>query len=91
MNPKYQLTNRQMSSSLGDEVVILNHRDGVYYGLEEVGMLVWEQMQAAPQTIDNLTEKVCNEYDIEPSICQADIQNLLADLIKEKLVEVVED
>jgi Coenzyme PQQ synthesis protein D (PqqD) len=89
MNQKYQLTNRQMSSSLGDEVVILNHKDGVYYGLEEVGMLVWEQLQAAPQTVENLTEKVCNVYDIEPSLCQADIQNLLADLIKEKLVEEV--
>jgi hypothetical protein len=90
MTQKYKLTNRQMSSSLGDEVVILNHKDGVYYGLEEVGMLVWEQLQATPQTIDELVEKVCERYEIEPSICQTDIQNLLADLIKEKLVEVTD-
>ncbi len=79
-----------MSSSLGDEVVILNHRDGVYYGLEEVGMLVWEQLQTAPQTIEQLTEKVCENYDIEAEICRADIQQLLADLIKEKLVEAID-
>jgi hypothetical protein len=91
MNQKYQLTNRHMSSSLGDEVVILNHKDGVYYGLEEVGMLVWEQLQAAPQTVAELADKVCEDYDIAPENCQADIQNLLNDLVKEKLVEVIED
>jgi hypothetical protein len=77
-----------MSSSLGDEVVILNHKDGVYYGLEEVGMLVWEQLQAAPQTVAELADKVCEKYEITPEKCQADIQNLLNDLVKEKLVEV---
>ncbi len=79
-----------MSSSMGDEVVILNHKDGVYYALEEVGMLVWQQLQTAPQTIDELIKKVCESYEIEATICQVDIQHLLDDLIKEKLVEAID-
>ncbi len=90
MIQKYQLTDRQISSSLSDEVVILNHKDGVYYALEEVGMLVWQQLQTAPQTIDELTEKVCESYDIEIDVCKADIQKLINDLVTEKLVEAID-
>jgi Coenzyme PQQ synthesis protein D (PqqD) len=87
---KYQLTNRQMSSTIGDEVVILNHKEGVYYSLEEVGTFIWEQLQAKPQTIDELVGSVCINYEIDEEECRADIQKLLHDLTLEKLVEKIE-
>lgn len=86
---KYQLTNKQMSSVMGNEVVILNHADGVYYGLEEVGAFVWEQIQAQPLSFDEIVEKVCENYEVEHDICKADVEKLLDDLIREKLVEMV--
>ena len=87
---KYQLTNRQMSSVMGDEVVILNHADGVYYNLEEVGAFVWEKLQSQSMTFEEIVEIVCEHYEVEATVCKQDIKKLLDDLIKEKLIEGVE-
>ena len=85
---KYQLTNRQMSSVMGDEVVILNHTDGVYYNLEEVGAFVWEKLQSQSLSFDEIVETVCDNYEVEATVCQQDVKKLLDDLMKERLVEM---
>ncbi len=85
---KYQLTNRQMSSVMGDEVVILNHADGVYYNLEEVGAFVWEKLQSQSLSFDEIVETVCDNYEVEATVCQQDVKKLLDDLMKERLVEM---
>lgn len=87
---KYQLTSDQISSKVGGETVILNHNKGAYYGLNEVGVLVWDTLEKGPQTVDALCEVVSGEYDVDPDACRDDIHELLRDLISEKLVEEVE-
>lgn len=86
---KYQLTSRQMSSVIGDEVVILNHAAGIYYSLDAVGAFVWQQLQQSSQSANELVENVCNHFEVEASVCSIDIENLLNNLIKEKLVETI--
>ena len=85
---KYQLTSDQISSKVAGETVILNHSKGAYYGLNEVGMLVWDNLEKGPQTIDSLCDAVISEYQIDAETCKKDIDFLLKDLIAEKLVEV---
>jgi hypothetical protein len=84
---KYQLTPRQISSNLSGEVVILDHEKGIYYGLDEVGALIYGELEKEPQTIETLCSLVCAEYGIDGSECRTDIELLIEDLIKEKLVE----
>jgi hypothetical protein len=86
---KYRLTNYQSSSKIGDETIILNHQEGVYFGLEEVGTFVWAKLQTAPHSLDELIDAICAEYETDPSEAKADLEGLLADLMKEKLVETV--
>lgn len=87
---KYQLTSDQISSKVGGETVILNHNKGAYYGLNEVGVLVWDTLEQGPQTMDSLCEVVSNEYDVDVETCRKDVDDLIRDLISEKLVEEVE-
>ena len=87
---KYQLTSDQISSKVAGETVILNHSKGAYYGLNEVGVLVWDNLEKGPQTLDALCEAVTSEYEVDPETCKSDIDVLLKDLISEKLVEVTE-
>jgi hypothetical protein len=87
---KYQLTSDQISSKVAGETVILNHNKGAYYGLDEVGVLIWDTLETGPQTIDTLCEAVLSEYEIDPETCKGDINVLLKDLIAEKLVETIE-
>lgn len=86
---KYQLTSEQISSKVAGETVILNHSKGAYYGLDEVGVLVWDTLEKGPQTIDSLCEAVISEYDVDPDTCKSDIDGLLKDLISERLVEII--
>jgi len=86
---KYQLTSEQIASKVAGETVILNHSKGAYYGLDEVGVLIWDTLEKGPQTIDDLCEAVVGTYEVEKEDCRADIDVLLKDLISERLVEVV--
>jgi len=87
---KYKLTSEQIASKVAGETVILNHNKGAYYGLDEVGVVVWDTLEKGPQTIDELCEAVVEEYDIEETECKSDIEDLLNDLISERLVEITE-
>ncbi|WP_439556652.1 PqqD family protein [Dyadobacter sp.] len=86
---KYQLTSDQISSKVAGETVILNHNKGAYYGLDEVGVLIWDTLEKGPQTIEELCDVVVSEYDIDLDTCKNDVDTLLKDLISEKLVETV--
>jgi hypothetical protein len=85
---KYQLTSDQISSKVAGETVILNHSKGAYYGLNDVGVLVWDNLEKGPQTLDSLCEAVIGEYEVDRETCKSDIDILLKELISEKLVEV---
>ncbi|WP_149242728.1 PqqD family protein [Dyadobacter sp. 32] len=87
---RYQLTSQQIASKVAEEIVILNHNKGAYYGLDEVGALVWDSLEKGPQTIESLCEMVSGEYEIDAATCKADIDALLSDLISEKLVETTD-
>ncbi|MCF0060857.1 PqqD family protein [Dyadobacter chenwenxiniae] len=86
---KYQLTSDQISSKVAGETVILNHNKGAYYGLDEVGAVVWDNLERGPQTLDSLCNAVISEYEVDPETCKSDIDLLLKDLIFEKLVEEI--
>lgn len=89
MTMKYQLTSDQISSKVAGETVILNHAKGAYYGLDEVGALIWDTLEKGPQSIEDLCEAVSGEYEVDEETCKTDIDGLLQDLISEKLVEVI--
>ena len=86
---KYQLTSEQIASKVAGETVILNHSKGAYYGLDEVGVLIWDALEKGPQSIDDLCDAVVKEYAVEKADCMPDIDLLLKDLISERLVEIV--
>lgn len=87
---KYKLTSEQIASKVAGETVILNHSKGAYYGLDEVGVVVWDILEQGPQTLDSLCDAVMAEYDVELDECKADVEHLLKDLVGERLVEIVD-
>ncbi len=87
---KYKLTSEQIASKVAGETVILNHSKGTYYGLDEVGVVVWDLLEKGPQTLDALCEAVIAEYDVEIAECKTDVDQLLKELISERLVESVD-
>jgi hypothetical protein len=87
--PVYQLTKNHVSSRLEGESVILDHKAGKYFGLNETGTLVWEVLQKNPADFETLKNSIMEKFDVDDQTCENDLENLLSDLIDEKLVEKV--
>jgi hypothetical protein len=77
----------QVSSDLGEEVVILHLKNGVYYGLDEVGARIWNLIQE-PKAVNEIRDVLLDEYEVEPESCERDLLALLEELAAENLVEV---
>ena len=88
---KYELTEDQISSKVGEDTVILNHNKGAYYGLNQVGLVVWDTLEQGPQTVDALCDAVISEYEVDELTCRRDVDALLKDLMSEKLVRVIKE
>lgn len=82
-----QAVAQQVSCNLGQEAVILELKNGVYYGLNEVGAAVWELVQK-PRTVGEIVEALTREYEVEAGSCERDLQALLRDLARSGLVEI---
>ncbi len=79
----------QASANLGDEAVIVNLEDGVYYSLDALGARVWELI-ADPQTVRDVHNVLCNEYDVDAERCKRDLIAFFAELAARGLVDVVD-
>lgn len=84
------VSDEQVSTSLGDETVILGMGDGVYYGLDAVGARVWALL-ATPRRVSELVRAVVGEFDVTPEQCERDVVALLDDLSERRLVREVSD
>lgn len=80
-------TRDQVSSDLGNEVAILNLPAGMYYGLDDVGVRVWDLVQE-PRTVSEVQNVVLEEYDVEPARGKHEVLTLIQELADEGLIEV---
>jgi Coenzyme PQQ synthesis protein D (PqqD) len=79
-------SNDLLAREFGDEFVILNLRDGVYYGLETVGVRIWQLLQE-PRTVHAIRDIVVAEFDVAPAQCDRDVRMLLGELAVRGLIE----
>ena len=78
----------QLSANLGDEIVILHLNAGVYYGLNEVGVFVWNFIQE-PRKVADIRDTICEEYEVELEHCERDLLALLEELAANQLIDVI--
>ena len=76
-----------ISSSLLDEIVILNLHSGIYHGLECVGARIW-QMIAQPAVVHSLRDALLDEYEVDPARCEEDLIAFLEELKSNGLLDV---
>jgi len=84
------VTKDQVSADLSGEAAILNLKTSTYFGLNTVGASIWKLVQE-PKTVSQIRDVIIREYDVEPDRCEHDILELLQDLSKHGLIEIVEE
>lgn len=78
----------QVSCELDGQAVILGLDDGVYYGLNPVGATVWALLEAGPHTVAQLRDAVTDEFEVDAPTAQADLIELMGDMLARGLVEL---
>jgi hypothetical protein len=78
-----------LASELAAEVVMLSLRDGIYYGLDGVGVEIWRMLQT-PATVPHIVAVLVETYDVDAARCRNDVLTLLSTLVERGLVEIRE-
>jgi hypothetical protein len=76
-----------MFRAVGDESVLLNLATELYLGLDPVGTRIWTVLVAAP-SIQTAFETLLAEYDTQPEQLRQDLQEFLAKLQENGLIEI---
>jgi len=86
MIQRYQRNTDVLFESIDDESVLLNLKDGCYYGLNAVGRAVWESLDR-PKTIDEVISDVKLRFHEHPESVESEIYDFLEELTRPGLVE----
>lgn len=82
--------NQLLTTEVDDEAVMLDAEAGLYFGLNEVGTLIWKELEE-PRSIAELQEAVLAKFDIEPDQCSQDLGEFLTDCFEADLIEIHDD
>ncbi|MEK0315263.1 lasso peptide biosynthesis PqqD family chaperone [Cohnella sp. 56] len=74
-------------SDMAGEKVMLSVQKGNYYNLGEVGGRIWELINK-PQTAEAIVDHLLEEYAVERSVCQAQVQLFLEQLVRQQLITI---
>ena len=77
----------QISADLAGEVVIVDLKNGAYYGLDGVGYRIWSLIQER-KTVQQIRDAILEEYEVEPERIEHDLMALLQRLADEGLIKV---
>lgn len=76
-----------LATRMGDELVLFNAQQGIYYGSQEVGARIWELIQDEV-SVASVCDQIMIEYSIDPETCERDVLEFLQQLEAEGLVRV---
>jgi hypothetical protein len=86
---KYIQNAEIIQSKIGEEVVMLDMESGFYFGLNSVASIIWDMMENGI-SFEDLCDQLTEQFEVERTLCEADTQELLDQLLEKKIIRVVE-
>jgi hypothetical protein len=77
----------QVCCDMGGDWIILNLKSGIYYGIDEVGAMIWALLEK-PMTLTDIRDAILKEYDVEADACERDVLAFIEQIDAAGLVEV---
>ena len=75
-----------VAREMGGEMVLLDLASGQYFGLDPVGMRVWELLSERPHTLAELCNVIETEFEAPRDQIEADLLLLAGELGKQDLI-----
>lgn len=86
MTVKWKISPEVLSSMIDDEVVLMSISAGFYYSLEPVASRIWTLLSEQPATIEELADRLTEEYEVDRDTCIGDIRLFIEDMALRKLI-----
>jgi hypothetical protein len=83
---RVRYADRVLSQTLAGEAVVLDLKRERYYGLNSLGTRIWGLI-GEHGDVDRILETLVVEYDAPADVIAADLHDLLAQLVRDGLVE----
>lgn len=75
-----------VAREVGGETVLLDLASGTYFGLNEVGGRVWELIDGAGLTLDQICTHIEAEFEVRREVLEGDIASLMQQLAERSLI-----
>ena len=76
---KWQISPEILHSKIDEEVILMSIEADSYFGLDPIASRIWELLEQ-PLSVEELVEKLMEEYEVDADTCQQDVQALLEDM-----------
>ncbi len=86
LNATCQISPRAATSRVGEEMVLLHLDTGTYFGLDEVGTMIWGGLQEG-QSPREICQRVAASYGEPPERVEEDVHAFLAKLSEHGLLD----
>ncbi|MFM2438600.1 MAG: hypothetical protein RLZ55_1423 [Actinomycetota bacterium] len=67
-----------LHATVGDELVLLNVDTLAYFEFNEVGVDIWQMLEAGPLPFDAVVERLMAEYDVDEARCRGAVSTFVA-------------
>ncbi len=91
LNNRVKADSEVICTELDDkEAVLLHLGTKAYFTLNPTGLRIW-QMLSDNLTLGEICEKLQGEFDVSPEKAEESVLRLIGELIKEKLIKVLDE
>ena len=85
IDSKLSIPPQVMSRPVGDETVLLDLSEGVYFGLDGVGKRIWETVTEG-RSLGEIATIITEEYEVDDERAQADVIEFANTLVERGLL-----
>jgi len=87
---RYRAISDHLFSDLAGEAVLLSLRNGKYYGVNHVGAAIWSAIQQS-SSLAEIEAVLMKEYEVDEETCRSEVKSFLDTMIREELVDVLDE
>ncbi len=91
MNHTYTLHPRLAFQDVEEGIFVITPDNNLHHLKDEVALFLWEQLNDSPKSLNELTKAVTENFEVEKTAAQQDLEDFLNTGIKKGLLETVKD
>ena len=76
-----------LAAAVRDETVMMDIESGNYFGLDDIGSVIWQRLET-PSQFGKLIDALVADYDADRAVIAEDVRKLLSIMAEHKVVSL---